>query len=178
MVLALTPLLVMSCATLVLTEVSSRRPDVAARLSTCQVPPRLAASAAVCIVRRCARTRPNVYSRPTTASIAVAVMAKSTSTWPAFVGRAVQALRRYSGCDALGRPLVEFALAITVFMLLVLGTFDLARAYLAYTVVTNAAREARRYGAAHLGDPARRAGMPSRLRLASTWRSAWTRLCS
>jgi hypothetical protein len=53
---------------------------------------------------------------------------------------------------APGQALVEFALAITVFMLLVLGTFDLARAYLAYTVVTNAAREASRYGAAHVGE--------------------------
>jgi hypothetical protein len=48
--------------------------------------------------------------------------------------------------------MVEFALVVTVFMLLVLGTFDLARAYLAYTVVTNAAREASRYGAAHVGE--------------------------
>jgi len=45
--------------------------------------------------------------------------------------------------------LVEFALAISVFMLLVLGSFDLARAYTTYTVVANAAREASRYGAAH-----------------------------
>jgi len=55
----------------------------------------------------------------------------------------------------MGRPaqaLVEFALAITVFMLLVLGTFDLARAYMAYTVVANAAREAGRYGAVHVGE--------------------------
>jgi hypothetical protein len=52
-----------------------------------------------------------------------------------------------------GQALVEFAIAISVFMLLLLGTFDLARAYLAYTVVTNAAREASRYGAAHLGEP-------------------------
>jgi len=55
----------------------------------------------------------------------------------------------------MGRPaqaLVEFALAIAVFMLLVLGTFDLARAYLAYTVVANAAREASRYGAVHVGE--------------------------
>jgi hypothetical protein len=37
-------------------------------------------------------------------------------------------------------------------MLLVLGTFDLARAYLAYTVVTNAARDASRFGAAHVGE--------------------------
>ncbi len=47
---------------------------------------------------------------------------------------------------------MEFALAISVFMVLLLGTFDLARAYLAYTVVTNAAREAGRYAAAHPGD--------------------------
>jgi hypothetical protein len=55
----------------------------------------------------------------------------------------------------MGRPaqaLVEFALAIAVFMLLVLGTFDLARAYMAYTVVANAAREASRYGAVHVGE--------------------------
>jgi hypothetical protein len=55
----------------------------------------------------------------------------------------------------MGRPaqaLVEFALAITVFMLLVLGTFDVARAYMAYTVVANAAREASRYGAVHVGE--------------------------
>lgn len=50
------------------------------------------------------------------------------------------------------QALIEFALAITVFMVLVLGTFDLARAYVAWTVVSNAAREAARYGAAHVGD--------------------------
>jgi len=60
--------------------------------------------------------------------------------------------------------MVEFALAVNVFMLLVLGTFDLARAYLAQTVVSNAAREASRYGAAHSSDAgwmaaARQAGM-------------------
>jgi Flp pilus assembly protein TadG len=48
--------------------------------------------------------------------------------------------------------MVEFALAIVVFMLLVLGTFDVAHAFLAYTVVTNAAREASRYAAAHAAD--------------------------
>src|SRR5215211_1029664 len=50
------------------------------------------------------------------------------------------------------QALVEFALAISTFMLLVLGTFDVARAYLAYTVVSNAAREASRYGVAHVGE--------------------------
>ena len=33
-----------------------------------------------------------------------------------------------------------------------LGTFDVARAHLSYTVVSNAAREAGRYGAAHVGE--------------------------
>jgi Flp pilus assembly protein TadG len=51
------------------------------------------------------------------------------------------------------QALVEFALAVSTFLLLVLGTFDVARAYLAYTVVTNAARETSRYAAAHLGQP-------------------------
>jgi hypothetical protein len=50
------------------------------------------------------------------------------------------------------QALVEFALAIVVFMLLLLGTFDLARAYMAYTVASNAARESVRYGAAHYGE--------------------------
>jgi Flp pilus assembly protein TadG len=53
--------------------------------------------------------------------------------------------------QGLAQALVEFALMVSVFMLLVLGTFDLARAYLAYTVTTNAVREVARYGAAHLG---------------------------
>jgi Flp pilus assembly protein TadG len=47
------------------------------------------------------------------------------------------------------QAVVEFALGVTVFLSLILATFDLARAYLAYTVVTNAAREASRYGATH-----------------------------
>ena len=50
------------------------------------------------------------------------------------------------------QALVEFALAISVFMLLVLGTFDVARAYLVYTVVTNSAREAGRYAAVHVDE--------------------------
>jgi len=51
-----------------------------------------------------------------------------------------------------GQALVEFALTVSVFLLLVLGTFDLARAYMAYTVTTNAVREAARYGAGHLSE--------------------------
>jgi Flp pilus assembly protein TadG len=48
--------------------------------------------------------------------------------------------------------MVEFALTISVFMLLVLGTFDVARGFLVYTVVTNAVREVGRYAAANYGD--------------------------
>lgn len=46
---------------------------------------------------------------------------------------------------------VEFALVVGLFLLLMVGVVDVARAYLAYTVVTNATREAARYGASHLG---------------------------
>ncbi len=51
------------------------------------------------------------------------------------------------------QALVEFALTVSVFLLLVLGSFDLARAYLSYTVVTNAVREDVRYAAGHIGQP-------------------------
>ena len=79
---------------------------------------------------------------------------------------------------APSQALVEFALAVGVFMLLVLGTFDTARAYLAYTVVSNAAREASRYGAAHQGESgwttaAQQAGI--RLAVASTRRRSISR---
>jgi Flp pilus assembly protein TadG len=50
------------------------------------------------------------------------------------------------------QALVEFALAISVFMFLVLGTFDLVRLYLAYAVMADVVREASRYGAAHAAD--------------------------
>lgn len=49
------------------------------------------------------------------------------------------------------QALVEFALSVSVFLLLVLGTVDLARANLTYAVVTNAVREEARYAAAHVG---------------------------
>jgi hypothetical protein len=57
-----------------------------------------------------------------------------------------------------GQALVEFALVGGMFLLLVLGTFDVARAYLGYTVAANAANEAARYGAAHLDEPGWEAG--------------------
>jgi Flp pilus assembly protein TadG len=66
-------------------------------------------------------------------------------TPPAYAGRA-------GGGGWWAQALVEFALAIAAFMLLVLGTFDLARANMAYTVTANAARESARFGAAHLDE--------------------------
>ena len=42
---------------------------------------------------------------------------------------------------------LEFALVIPVFFLLMLGIFDVSRAYVAYTVVASCAREAARSGA-------------------------------
>src|SRR5690242_12146322 len=51
--------------------------------------------------------------------------------------------------SAAAQALIEFALAISMFLLLVLGTFDLAPAHLSCTVRTNASREASRYAAAH-----------------------------
>lgn len=52
-----------------------------------------------------------------------------------------------------GQAVVEFALGAAVFFSLLVGTFDLARAYLAYAVVASAARESARYGATHSSDP-------------------------
>jgi Flp pilus assembly protein TadG len=46
---------------------------------------------------------------------------------------------------------VEFALAATTFLLVILGALDVARGYIAYTVIASCAREAARSGAAHLG---------------------------
>jgi Flp pilus assembly protein TadG len=48
---------------------------------------------------------------------------------------------------ARGQALVEFALIVPLFFLLVVGIFDVSRAYLAYTVVASCAREAARSGA-------------------------------
>jgi Flp pilus assembly protein TadG len=54
-------------------------------------------------------------------------------------------------CRQLAQACVEFALTVTVFLLVVLAACEVARAYLAYTVVASCAREAARSGAAHLG---------------------------
>ncbi len=58
---------------------------------------------------------------------------------------------------------MEFALVAMLLLLLMLGTIDVARAYLASSTLENATREAVRYAAAHAGEvdwqsAARRAG--------------------
>lgn len=48
--------------------------------------------------------------------------------------------------SSLGQGLVEFVLVLPIFMLIVLGTFELARAIWVYSAITTAVREAARYG--------------------------------
>lgn len=57
------------------------------------------------------------------------------------------------GMAQRGQASVEFALVVLVFLLIVTATVDLARAQLAAASVAQAAREAARYGAVHLGEP-------------------------
>jgi len=47
---------------------------------------------------------------------------------------------------ARGQSLVEFALVLPLLILILLGVFDLGRAFNAYIVITNAAREGAYYG--------------------------------
>lgn len=49
-----------------------------------------------------------------------------------------------SGTDARGQSMVEFALILPVFVLILVGVFDLGRAVYAYNTINNAAREAAR----------------------------------
>lgn len=58
------------------------------------------------------------------------------------------------GSKAEGDSLVEFALILPVLMLILMGIFDLGRAFYAYNVIANAAREGARYGIAHPDDGA------------------------
>jgi len=53
---------------------------------------------------------------------------------------------------ARGQGLVEFAVVIGVLILIMLGVFDLGRAFHSYIVITNAAREGANYGAMHPAD--------------------------
>src|SRR6185312_16248181 len=54
-------------------------------------------------------------------------------------------LRRRTG-SRRGQALVEFALVLPIFILLLVGIFDFGRAIYAYNTISNAAREAVRVG--------------------------------
>jgi hypothetical protein len=60
-----------------------------------------------------------------------------------------------------GQEIVEFAVTLTFFMLIVIMIFDFGRAIYTYSVVQNAAREGARYGIIHPDDPT---GMEARVR--------------
>ncbi|MBC7233029.1 MAG: pilus assembly protein [Chloroflexi bacterium] len=51
-----------------------------------------------------------------------------------------------------GQSLVEFALTLSLLMLIFFGVFDLGRVFHAYIVITNAAREGAYYGSMHPSD--------------------------
>jgi len=53
-----------------------------------------------------------------------------------------------------GQSLVEFAICLSVLILIFLGVFDLGRVFHTYIVITNAAREGAYYGAMHADDHA------------------------
>lgn len=55
--------------------------------------------------------------------------------------------------DERGTAAVEFALLLTILVMLLLGTFDFGRIFDAWLVATNAAREGARYGAIYGADP-------------------------
>ena len=55
--------------------------------------------------------------------------------------------------EARGQALVEFSLAIIVFLVMVVGIFDLGRGVFAYNGVAEASREIARVTAVHPGDP-------------------------
>jgi len=62
------------------------------------------------------------------------------------------AARRQPGlADERGQGLVEFSIAITVFLLLVMGTIDLGRAVYQFNGVSQAARELARVASVHPG---------------------------
>ena len=51
-----------------------------------------------------------------------------------------------------GQSLVEFAVVLLVLIFILMGVFDLGRAFHTYVVITNAAREGAYYGAMHPDD--------------------------
>jgi len=50
---------------------------------------------------------------------------------------------------AAGQSLVEFALCLSLLIVILLGVLDLGRAFHSYIVITNAAREGAYYGSMH-----------------------------
>lgn len=55
-------------------------------------------------------------------------------------------MMRFTRRERRGQTLVEFALIIPIFLLIVLGIFDLGRAVFTYSTISNASREASRLG--------------------------------
>lgn len=51
-----------------------------------------------------------------------------------------------------GQSLVEFALILPILVLVIVGVFDLGRAFFALITINNAAREGARYATLHRGD--------------------------
>ena len=51
--------------------------------------------------------------------------------------------------DVRGDSLVEFALFLPTLLLILMGIFDVGRAFYTHNVITNAAREGARYGVVH-----------------------------
>ena len=87
--------------------------------------------------------------------------------------------RRRSDGTAAARRLVEFALVLPIFILLLVAIFDLGRAVFAYNTLTNAAREGARMAIVNQYKPSiiarakqqtadRRAQRPERHRSTST----------
>jgi Flp pilus assembly protein TadG len=64
--------------------------------------------------------------------------------------RGVAESRRRSA--APGQSLVEFALVVSVLLLVFFGVLDLGRVFHAYIIITNSAREGARYGSMHPDD--------------------------
>lgn len=57
-------------------------------------------------------------------------------------------ISKRSRCE-LGQDLVEYAITLPVFLLIVFGIFDLGRAVYYYSAIANAARDGARYGSVH-----------------------------
>ena len=61
-------------------------------------------------------------------------------------------MKSRTSARSTGQSLVEFALILSVLLMVFLGLFDLGRAFQTFVVITNAAREGARYGSMHPGD--------------------------